>query len=132
MLITRESDYAIRIIRALKDAELLTIQEICDREQIPKQFAYKILKKLDNAELVEIRRGAAGGCRLNKKAGDITLFDIIQATDEDFLMGHCLKTGFECSYMEKKGRCQIHKELQRVQEILRAELERNSIEDLLK
>ena len=45
MMITRESDYAIRIIRALKDGELLPLEQICQRELVPKQFAYKILKK---------------------------------------------------------------------------------------
>ena len=41
MMITRESDYGVRIIRALKDGGLMTIGQICERECIPKQFAYK-------------------------------------------------------------------------------------------
>ena len=49
MMITRESDYGVRIIRALKDGGLMTIGQICERECIPKQFAYKILKKLELA-----------------------------------------------------------------------------------
>lgn len=56
MMITRESDYAIRIIRALKDGELLPLEQICQRELVPKQFAYKILKKLERSGLVSIRR----------------------------------------------------------------------------
>ena len=36
MMITRESDYAIRIIRALKDGELLPLEQICQRELVPK------------------------------------------------------------------------------------------------
>ena len=54
MMITRESDYGVRIIRALKDGGLMTIGQICERECIPKQFAYKILKKLELAGLVQI------------------------------------------------------------------------------
>ena len=50
MMITRESDYAIRIIRALKDGELLPLEQICQRELVPKQFAYKILKKLERSQ----------------------------------------------------------------------------------
>ena len=61
MMITRESDYAVRMIRALKDGEQLTIEQICRKEQVPRQFAYKILKKLEKAGLVRIRRGAGGG-----------------------------------------------------------------------
>ena len=60
MMITRESDYGVRIIRALKDGGLMTIGQICERECIPKQFAYKILKKLELAGLVQIKRGFGG------------------------------------------------------------------------
>ena len=71
-MITRESDYAIRIIRALKDGELLPLEQICQRELVPKQFAYKILKKLERSGLVSIRRGAGGGCILNRSLADLT------------------------------------------------------------
>ena len=46
MLITRECDYAVRVIRALSGAERLSVGEICEREEITAPFAYKILKKL--------------------------------------------------------------------------------------
>ena len=34
MLITRECDYAVRVIRALSGAERLSVGEICEREEI--------------------------------------------------------------------------------------------------
>jgi len=46
MTMTRESDYAVRIMRALSHGSLKTVKEICGEEAIPTQFAYKILKKL--------------------------------------------------------------------------------------
>ena len=92
MMITRESDYAIRIIRALKDGELLPLEQICQRELVPKQFAYKILKKLERSGLVSIRRGAGGGCILNRSLADLTLLDIIKAADEEFFLNPCLDT----------------------------------------
>ncbi len=51
MTMTRESDYAVRIMRALSHGSLKTVKEICGEEAIPTQFAYKILKKLSNAGL---------------------------------------------------------------------------------
>ncbi|MFR3754149.1 MAG: hypothetical protein ACLTW9_21235 [Enterocloster sp.] len=71
MMITRESDYAIRIIRALKDGELLPLEQICQRELVPKQFAYKILKEAgEGPAWCRIRRGAGGGCSLGRSLGD--------------------------------------------------------------
>lgn len=131
MLITRESDYAVRIIRALKDKELLTIQDICELELVPKQFAYKILKKLEKAGLVLIRRGAGGGCLLGKPLEEITLYDIIAAVDEEFSVIHCLRSGAVCDYRSHAGACSIHGELSRVQAVLEEELSRHSMADLL-
>lgn len=131
MLITKESDYGIRIIRALKTGELLTIQQICEREKIPKQFAYKILKKLEIAGLVSIRRGSGGGCLLGRPVSEITLYDIVWATDEEVFLTHCLKHGFQCDYAAHTGSCNIHKELARVQGILETELKRYTMEELI-
>lgn len=131
MLITRESDYGIRIVRALKDGEMLTIQQVCDKEQIPKQFAYKILKKLEQSGLVRIKRGAGGGCYLGKPASEMTLYDIVHATDEDVFLTHCLQTGFQCDYMKHVGSCSIHRELSRIQDVLETELKRYTMETLI-
>ena len=60
MLITRECDYAVRVIRALSGAERLSVGEICEREEITAPFAYKILKKLQKAKLVRGYRGVHG------------------------------------------------------------------------
>ena len=46
MIMTRESDYAVRILRALAGGEKMTVGRICEAEFVPVQFAYKILKKL--------------------------------------------------------------------------------------
>lgn len=53
MFITRESDYAMRVVRALMGETRLSVSEICEREAITAPFAYKILKKLQNAGIVK-------------------------------------------------------------------------------
>ena len=39
MLITRETDYALRTLRALSCGEKMTQKAICEQEAIPAQFA---------------------------------------------------------------------------------------------
>ena len=63
MIITRETDYAIRILRSLADLQLKNIREISDEQLVPRQFAYKISKKLERAGFIEIIRGAQGFTR---------------------------------------------------------------------
>ena len=45
MLITRETDYALRMLRVLLDEEKHSAAEMAETELIPMQFAYQILRK---------------------------------------------------------------------------------------
>ena len=64
-MITRETDYALRLLRTLRDGERRTAAEAAERELVPQSFAHKILKKLARAGFVEVARGAevAVACR---------------------------------------------------------------------
>ena len=79
MVITRETDYALRILRALLDGKLHTAGQIAQDELLPQAFAYKILKKLEKAGLVEVVRGTAGGCRLSADLIGTSLYDLMKA-----------------------------------------------------
>ena len=64
MLITRETDYALRMLRVLLDEEKHSAAEMAETELIPVQFAYQILRKLSAGELVQVAgaQPAAAGC----------------------------------------------------------------------
>ena len=42
MFITRECDYAVRVVRALWGESRLSVSDICEKEAITAPFAYKI------------------------------------------------------------------------------------------
>ena len=132
MTMTRESDYAVRIMRALSHGSLKTVKEICGEEAIPTQFAYKILKKLSNAGLIQIIRGAAGGYKLDKDLHDVSLLDIMHAIGEKDVVNACIQDNYQCTWREKYHKpCQVHEELVRIQGTLDHELERHSIHEIL-
>jgi Rrf2 family protein len=132
MLITRETDYGMRIIRALIKMEKMTVTEICKQEQIPASFTYKILKKLDKSGLVTVIRGAKGGYQLSKNPAEITMLDILMAIDGDVLINKCQAKGYQCEYVEcTKDNCRYYQELVRVQKIVEEELSRFSIKEIL-
>lgn len=85
MIMTRETDYAVRILRALSCGERLTVRQVCDSELVPVQFAYKILKKLASCGYVEIFRGQEGGCRLKADLNELSLYDLMRCINEDIL-----------------------------------------------
>lgn len=129
MIITRRSDYAIRILRALKDGKIHNVREICDEEEIPKAFAYKIIREMEQSELVKSERGNQGGYYLNKSLDDLTMYDVVSITEEDLAIVHCMKE--PCSRDTDDIPCKVHQEMERLQEILNAELKSKKISDII-
>lgn len=129
MLITRRSDYAMRICRVLQDEKVHNVREICQKEDIPKAFAYKILRELEMAGLVKSERGNQGGYYLNRKMEELTLYDVVSITEDDLAILHCMKE--ECERNTSDMPCKVHQEIERIQEILIEELKKKSIADIL-
>ena len=129
MLITRRSDYAMRVFRVLKDGKIHNVREICEKEDIPKAFAYKILRELELADLVKSERGNRGGYLLNGDLDKITLYDVVSITEGDLAILHCMKD--EC-YRNPEGMpCKVHNEIERIQNILIDEMKKKSISEIM-
>ena len=127
MFLTKECDYGIRIVRALAEGEKRTAEEICEAENIPGQFAYKILKKMERAGFLQSSRGRDGGYWLIKSLDAITLFDIISAIDENLFINECLKEDRPCVRNGPDKSCAVHHELERIQQVLTNELRLKTI-----
>jgi Rrf2 family protein len=133
MLLTRETDYALRLLRGLADGEQVTAAELSAREQVPRQFAYKILKKLQRAGLISIQRGAEGGCTLAAGLGEVSLRRLMQAMEEDAAVSACMRPDYECQWCRAHcdAVCRAHIHLAAIQEKLDRELEAHSLAEIL-
>ena len=129
MLITRRSDYAMRICRVLHDGKVHNVREICQAEEIPKAFAYKILRELKMADLVKSERGNQGGYYLNRPLSELTLYDVVNITEDDLAILHCMKE--DCNRNPDSMPCKVHQEIERIQKILIDELKKKTIEEIL-
>jgi Rrf2 family protein len=82
--VSAKTDYAIRAVlelAAADDGKPVKGERIATAQAIPLRFLENILMQLRHAGLVDSRRGAEGGYRLAKPAGDVTLADVIRAID---------------------------------------------------
>lgn len=131
MLMTRETDYALRVLRALKDGTRKTVKEISETELIPRQFAYKIIKKLSQAGLVLIVRGAEGGCQLAGDLNRTTLYDLLIAIEGGSELSCCMAPNYSCGRRERYGECAIHDQLSLIQHRLDQELRAHSLSKIL-
>ena len=130
MLITRETDYALRTIRALSVGDRMTVAQICEREHIPVPFTYKILKKLTAAGMVSVTRGAGGGYQLAVDLRELTLWRVVQVTEEECVLMECMLPGHRCEHNCEDALCHLNRELERVQQVLIAELSRYSLAEI--
>ena len=66
MKITRETDYALRIMRCLaRRGDFTGAATVALETEVPARFTQKILRKLSQGGLVISRRGSAGGYSLS-------------------------------------------------------------------
>jgi Rrf2 family protein len=131
MFITKESDYAVRIIRELAGGERETVETIAKKERIPYQYCYKILKKLEKSGLVRSYRGINGGYSLAKQTGAMTLLDVVRSVDGDILFTECLRHDFNCPMNQGGKQCMMYNEFARIQALILAGLKEKPLAEIL-
>ncbi|MGR6835205.1 RrF2 family transcriptional regulator [Syntrophomonas erecta] len=132
MQITRQTEYAIKTLLQLAKVpfgEVLPTRFISEQQDIPEDFLKKTIRLLVLADLVATQRGTGGGVRLVRRADEITLLDIITAIEGPLALNVCLVPGYQCP---NQPGCPLSKALRRAQEALVAELQKESLADMLK
>ncbi len=105
------------------------INDVAECANVPKAYLAKIVKQLNDAGIIASKRGSKGGIWLARPAKLISLLDVSIALEgKDFLDSCLLGTGF-CS---DKRECPTHKFWTKNKELIRKELERTKISDVLK
>jgi Rrf2 family protein len=80
-------------------------EEISNKLNIPKEFISKILQSLTDSELIESKKGKAGGFKLAKHPSKIKLIDIVDAIDGLDSFNTCVLGFPNCS---DKNPCPLH------------------------
>jgi Rrf2 family iron-sulfur cluster assembly transcriptional regulator len=132
-MITREADYAIRVMmllarRECEDKAGASSQEIAKEMDIPYRFLRKLVKRMVAGGLVESRRGKGGGLALRKPAGEISVFDVLQVMGPSGTqLSQCLTDESDC---RRSGTCGMHRAIRRIQAGVDRELRAASIASL--
>src|SRR5687767_11992511 len=91
-----------------EDDSVVRIQEISDKQNIPKRFLEQILNDLKSAGIVQSKRGVAGGYRLKRSPDQITLAEIIRHIEGPLAPVSCVSEKYyeKCSCPDE-SRCAI-------------------------
>lgn len=131
MRLTRQTNYAIRILMycATNDGQLSRIPEIAAAYTVSELFLFKILQPLVENGLVETVRGRNGGVRLGKPAEEITLFEVVRVTEDNFSMAECFDSDTaDCPLIDS---CGLNAALREALGAFFAVLEKHTIADLV-
>ena len=97
MTITREADYALRIVYTLADENIkIDANTLSEKIGVTLRFTLKILRKLLLAGIVRSFKGANGGYMLAKLPSEISMYDVITAIDGDMAVNRCTSDGYQC------------------------------------
>ncbi len=97
-LINKDIDYAARALITLagKKGSFMSVREIADKQKIPYQYLRRIFRSLIDHKIVQSKEGAAGGVKLLKYSGDISILKLIRIFHEDFDLSGCVVKGNLC------------------------------------
>lgn len=109
MILSTKARYAVMAMvdmASQKQAGPITLSTIAERQEIPLAYLEQIFAKLKRAELVTSVRGPGGGYTLAAGAKDITIAQIVLASEESIKMTRCGGEVKAC--MSTKTRCLTH------------------------
>jgi len=132
MRLTRQTNYAIRMLMycaANRDA-LSRVSDVARSYSVSEMFLFKILQPLVAAGIIETVRGRNGGIRLARPAQDISLLEVVKATEENFAMAECFENDeADCPLIDS---CSLNAALREALGAFFAVLARYSIHDLVR
>jgi Rrf2 family iron-sulfur cluster assembly transcriptional regulator len=110
MILSTKGRYAVMAMvdLAVQQSDTpITLAQIADRQEIPLAYLEQLFARLKRAGLVDSVRGPKGGYLLNRAPEDISIAEIILASDESLEMTRCGSEAEE-GCMSPKTRCLTH------------------------
>ena len=109
MQIQVSTDYALRILHYLDkhQDELPTAMTISQAVGLTYPFFIKIATRLKQSDLLYAVQGRNGGYKLNRKASEISIYDVFLAIEGPLEVNRCLKENANCSRNDQ-NQCKFH------------------------
>lgn len=109
------------------EGKIYSTNEIFEALSIPFRYLRKLMTILTKTALIESIQGKFGGYKLGKKAEDISLFDIVMATDDSFQGNTCF-FGYQTCALDHL--CVMHNKWDSVRTNVANVLKTTSLKDL--
>ena len=131
MVITREADYAIRLMVALaprQQGTVVSARALSGECDVPYELARTILGNLADVGILESRRGRSGGFALARPADEIRLGDVLFAAGETLQLNICVNDPAMCG---RSKVCPVHPVWTAASGVLRSFLAEQTVAQIL-
>jgi Rrf2 family protein len=136
-MLSKKCKYAIHALIYLADRYQkgpIHIQEISEKQRIPKKFLEAILLELRNSKILHSKKGKGGGYYLHKKPEDVNLIEIIRLMDGAIAMLPCVSLNYyePCDECKNEEICGIRDAFIQVRDQTLKILERSTLAQIAK
>ncbi|GLU34660.1 Rrf2 family transcriptional regulator [Trinickia caryophylli] len=134
MRLTDYTDYALRVMLylAVRRDGLSTIQEISDAYGISKNHLMKVVQQLGELGWIDTVRGRHGGLRLNERSLNLTIGEVVRATETDFALVGCFeRDGMDGRSCVIEPQCRLKGVFEAARGAFLAELDRHTLRELI-
>ncbi len=131
MLFSETVRYALLALAYLaqKEKKLIKVNEISERQNVPKAFLSKIFHTLAKKKILHSYKGPMGGFSLREDPKKISLYQVVEALGEEDTYQRCIIRPGSCE--EYEDPCPIHTKWEPVKESILNFLHKVSIQDLV-
>lgn len=134
MKLSLRGEYALRALVVLGlnyGKPVVRIQAISQQQNIPKRFLEQILNDLKSADVVESKRGVAGGYRLSRPPEQISLALVVRHIEGALAPVSCVSDKFyaRCSCPDE-ARCGVRSVMKEVRDAIAEILEDVTVAEL--
>jgi Rrf2 family protein len=127
--LTWRGDYAMRAASALArswpSGEYRKIREVAAEMEIPLRYTPEILALLQRAGLAQARAGRSGGYILSRPPSEISLLEVIEASEGPLVSERCVMSGGPCHWQGTV--CAVHPMLEAAGKALTDTLRRQTL-----
>jgi Rrf2 family protein len=106
MRISRQADYAIRVVLDLSLHPEARIKEIARRQHLSVSYVGRISQRLARTGILDNKRGRLGCLNLASTPDQITILDVISAVDGPARVDRCLLAPAECG---REASCPVYR-----------------------
>lgn len=130
MLVTRETDYAVRTVLYLAKNRnrMASVTEVAHAMHIPKSFLAKLLQRLVRSHILTSSRGVNGGFQLVQKPSEITLLSIMEAVQGPAGINVC---AIDSKLCKLSSTCAVHPVWVEIRKEVEKRLKRETIGKLI-